>query len=56
MGQFRTKDGDRVKLFIEDDKNSVIKIATKEKIIYINYEEKEKTEALFNELKDLKDK
>lgn len=56
VGYFRTKDGEKVKLFIEDDKNSVIKIATKEKIIYINYEEKEKTEALFNELKDLKDK
>lgn len=55
VGYFRTKDGEKVKLFIEDDKNSVIKIVTKEKTIYINYEEKEKTEALFNELKDLKD-
>lgn len=56
VGYFRTKDGEKVKLFIEDDKNSVIKIATKEKTIYVNYEEKEKTEALFNELKGLKDK
>jgi len=55
VGYFRTKDGEKVKLFIEDDKNPVIKIATKEKTIYINYEEKEKTELLFNELKDLKD-
>lgn len=56
FGYFRTKDGEKVKLFIEDDKNSVIKIVTKEKTIYINYEEKEKTETLFNELKGLKDK
>lgn len=56
VGYFRTKDGEKIKLFIEDDKNSVIKIVTKEKTIYINYEEKEKTETLFNELKDLKDK
>ncbi|WP_461612975.1 DUF5808 domain-containing protein [Clostridium sp. Marseille-QA1073] len=56
LGYFRRKDGEKVKLFIEDDKNSVIKIVTKEKTIYINYEEKEKTEVLFNELKDLKDK
>ncbi|MBD8046304.1 MAG: hypothetical protein KID00_14965 [Clostridium argentinense] len=56
LGYFRTKDGEKVKLFIEDDKNSVIKIATKEKTIYLNYEEEEKTEALFNELKNLKDK
>ncbi|GAA0719675.1 hypothetical protein GCM10008905_08030 [Clostridium malenominatum] len=56
VGYFRTKAGEKVKLFIEDDENPVIKIVAKEKIIYINYEDREKTEALFNELKNLKDK
>lgn len=55
VGYFKTKAGEKVKLFIEDDKNPVVKIVTKEKIIYINYEEISKTEELFNELKDLQE-
>lgn len=56
LGYFKTTDGEKVKLFIENDDMQVVKVVTKDKTIYINYEEREKTEALFNELKDLKDK
>ncbi|WP_315115264.1 DUF5808 domain-containing protein [uncultured Clostridium sp.] len=53
VGYFRTKAGEKVKLFIEDDKDPVVKIVTKERTIYINYKEGSRTEELFNGLKDL---
>ncbi|WP_291567511.1 DUF5808 domain-containing protein [Clostridium sp. UBA2485] len=56
VGYFRTKSGDRVKLFIEDDKNSAIKIVTREKIMYVNYDDENKTEELFSKLKNLQEK
>lgn len=51
IGYFKTKNGEKVKLFIENDDSPVIKIVTKDRIIYMNYEDREKTEELFNELK-----
>lgn len=51
LGYFKTKAGERVKLFIEDDNKPVIKIVTTEKIMYINFQDDNKTREIYDEIK-----
>ncbi|SHI83016.1 Uncharacterized membrane protein [Clostridium cavendishii DSM 21758] len=51
IGYFRMQDGDKAKLFVENAKEKVVKILTSDKIIYINYDDENKTKELYEKLR-----
>lgn len=50
-GDFKLKNGEKVKLYIQSKEGPFIKITSKNKVIFINYKDKDKTLQVLNNLK-----
>lgn len=50
-GDFKLENGEKVKLYIQSKEGPFIKITSKDKVVFINYKDKDKTLELLNNLK-----